>query len=57
MDSHHIRDEVIRQIEIMGEATKRSSKEIKERHPEIPWKDITGMRDKSGIWSKGIFPL
>jgi len=29
-----------------GEAAKRLSKEIKEKHPEIPWKDMAGMRDK-----------
>jgi len=46
MDNHLIQDGVIRQIEIIGEATKRLSKEIREKHPEIPWKDITGMREK-----------
>lgn len=46
MDNHLIQDGVIRQIEIIGEATKRLSKEIRKGHPEIPWKDIAGMRDK-----------
>jgi len=46
MGNHLVQDGVIRQIEIIGEATRRLSKEIRERHPEIPWKDITGMRDK-----------
>jgi uncharacterized protein with HEPN domain len=46
MDNYLIQDGVIRQIEIIGEATRRLSKEIKEKHPEIPWKDMSGMRDK-----------
>lgn len=46
MDNHLIQDGVIRQIQIIGEATKRLANEIKEEHPEIPWKDIMGMRDK-----------
>jgi uncharacterized protein with HEPN domain len=46
MDNHLIQDGVIRQIEIIGEATKRLSKGIRERYLEIPWKDIAGMRDK-----------
>jgi len=46
MDNHLIQDGVIRQIEIIGEATKRLSREIRGTHPEIPWKDIVGMRDK-----------
>jgi len=33
-------------MEIIGEATKMLSKEIRERYPEIPWKDMAGMRDK-----------
>ncbi|MCK9421501.1 MAG: DUF86 domain-containing protein [Bacteroidales bacterium] len=39
-------DACIRQIEIMGEATKRISDAFKEKYPEIPWKDMAGMRDK-----------
>lgn len=46
MDNHLIQDGVIRQIEIIGEATKRLSKEIREKHSGIPWRDMTGMRDK-----------
>lgn len=46
IDNHLVQDGVIRQIELIGEATKRLSKEIRGRNPEIPWKDMAGMRDK-----------
>ncbi|MEO0115665.1 MAG: DUF86 domain-containing protein [candidate division WOR-3 bacterium] len=46
MANNLVQDAVIRQIEIIGEATKQLSKTIKEKYPEIPWKDIAGMRDK-----------
>lgn len=41
-----IQDGVIRQTEIIGEATKNLSLETRSKAPEVPWKDIAGMRDK-----------
>jgi uncharacterized protein with HEPN domain len=41
-----LQDGVIRQIEIIGEAIKRVSKELRSNYPKIPWNDIAGMRDK-----------
>ena len=41
-----IQDGVIRQVEIIGEATKRLSDEIRKNNKEVPWDDIAGMRDK-----------
>ena len=41
-----IQDGVIRQMEIIGEATKSLSTETRLSAPEVPWKDIAGMRDK-----------
>lgn len=40
-----VQDGVIRNLEILGEASKRLSQETKDRNPEIPWRRITGMRD------------
>lgn len=39
-------DAVIRNLEILGEAVKNISDELKEKHTEILWKDIAGLRDK-----------
>lgn len=37
---------VLRAIEVIGEATKNIPDDMRERYPEIPWKDMAGMRDK-----------
>ena len=37
---------VIRALEIVGEAVKHIPQDFREKHPEIPFKDIAGMRDK-----------
>lgn len=41
-----LQDGIIRQIEVIGEATKRLSSEFRLKSSSIPWKDIAGMRDK-----------
>jgi uncharacterized protein with HEPN domain len=38
---------VIRAIEVIGEATKNIPDEIRKKYPEIPWKDMAGMRNKA----------
>ena len=41
-----VQDAIIRQFEVMGEATKNLSDGFRSLHPEIPWKDLAGFRDK-----------
>ena len=36
---------VIRALEVIGEAVKRIPSNICDNYPDIPWKDIAGMRD------------
>ena len=37
---------VIRSLEVLGEAARRIPEEMRTRYSVIPWRGITGMRDK-----------
>jgi uncharacterized protein with HEPN domain len=39
-----IRSHLLRHIQIIGEAAWRLSPQLKEMHPQVPWKQIAGMR-------------
>jgi uncharacterized protein with HEPN domain len=41
----YLQDAVIRSLEIIGEATKRLSLEVRLLHPDLPWRAMAGMRD------------
>ena len=45
MAASHWQDAVIRQLEIVGEATKRLSTRFRSRYPNVPWRRIAGLRD------------
>ena len=45
-DSPMVQDAVIRNIEVIGEATKNISSEMTSTFDKIPWKEMAGMRDK-----------
>ncbi len=40
------RNAVIRSLEIIGEAAGKISPAFRNAHPEIPWREITGMRHR-----------
>lgn len=46
MRDEMLQDAVIRQVQVIGEASIRVGAEIKRKHKEIPWIDIKGMRNK-----------
>ena len=37
---------VVRALEIVGEATKRLPMSVRENYPDIPWRNMAGMRDR-----------
>ena len=41
-----VQDAIIRNIEVIGEASKKISADTKMTFNQIPWKEISGMRDK-----------
>ena len=38
-------DAVVRRIEIIGEAARRLSQETRDKYPQIPWREMTSMRN------------
>ena len=45
---------VVRKLEIIGEAAKHVPDEIRRNYPDVPWKEMAGMRDKSIHFYFGI---
>jgi uncharacterized protein with HEPN domain len=41
-----LQDAVIRNFEVIGEASKKISADFKKNYCNVPWKEISGMRDK-----------
>jgi uncharacterized protein with HEPN domain len=45
LENRMARDAVLRNLTVMGEATKRLSPALRERYPHVPWRDVAGLRD------------
>jgi uncharacterized protein with HEPN domain len=37
---------VVRALEIVGEAAKRIPQDLRDRYPQVPWRSMSGIRDK-----------
>jgi len=46
LDDGLLQDGVVRQLEIIGEASNGLSEKFKEKHSEIPWGQILGLRNR-----------
>ncbi|NLV42516.1 MAG: DUF86 domain-containing protein [Candidatus Hydrogenedentes bacterium] len=40
-----LQDAVVRRLEIMGEAARRMSPQTKEAKPDLPWREMAGLRN------------
>jgi len=40
-----VQDAVLRRLEIIGEAIKQIPDEFRSKYPDVPWREIAGMRD------------
>jgi uncharacterized protein with HEPN domain len=45
LEDRTIRDAVLRNLEVIGEAVKYLSDDIKTQHSDIKWKQVAGLRD------------
>lgn len=45
MQTDHWQDAIVRQLEIIGEATKNISISLRQNNPDIPWRRMAGLRD------------
>jgi uncharacterized protein with HEPN domain len=40
-----VQDAVLRRLEILADATAQLGTELKDRHPDIPWREVYGFRN------------
>lgn len=61
VENSMMRDACIRQIQVIGESCRNVSHELRDQYPEVPWRQIVGLRvivihkyfgvDEKVIWS------
>jgi uncharacterized protein with HEPN domain len=46
LDNIQVQDAVLRNLQVVGDASKKVSLAVRKAHPELPWRQMSGMRDK-----------
>lgn len=46
MRDHKTQDAVVRNLEVIGEAAKKVGSNFRRKHPDVPWKEMAGLRDR-----------
>lgn len=42
-----VQDALIRRLEVLGEAAGRLGADVRNGHPEVPWRQVIGMRNRA----------
>jgi uncharacterized protein with HEPN domain len=46
LEDRKVQDAVVRNLEVIGEASKNIAATFKTKYPDVPWKKVAGLRDK-----------
>ncbi|MBI5233022.1 MAG: DUF86 domain-containing protein [Deltaproteobacteria bacterium] len=46
LEDRKVQDAVVRNLEVIGEASKNIAATFKAKYPDVPWKKVAGLRDK-----------
>jgi len=46
LEATQVQDAVLRNLQVVGDASKKVSLTVRKAHPELPWRQMSGMRDK-----------